>query len=169
MPITQRKKGRIFQDLNAFDLLANEIATDLPAIGIANLPTEYKEIAGFGNVTWHVTDRFDITGGGRFSKNKQELDQELGGALFDPTPITESSSEDVFTYSVAPRFEINDQTAIYARIAKGYRPGGPNICPAGAPAGDAYDLRCGFASSAMRPGSRPISAAGYISTSPLMC
>src|SRR5262249_38732639 len=45
------------------------------------------------------------------------------------------SSDNVFTYSVAPRFEINDHASIYARIAKGYRPGGPNVTPPNAPVG----------------------------------
>ena len=35
------------------------------------------------------------------------------------------SDETVFTYSVAPRFEVNDHTSVYARVATGYRPGGP--------------------------------------------
>jgi outer membrane receptor protein involved in Fe transport len=130
-----KEKGLIAQDINAYDLLAGELATDLPNIGLANLPTDYKEYAGFANVTWHATDRFDITGGGRWGKNKQKMVQDLSGALF-ATAITEaSSSENVFTYSIAPRFDINDQTAVYARIAKGYRPGGPNILPANAPVG----------------------------------
>jgi outer membrane receptor protein involved in Fe transport len=36
------------------------------------------------------------------------------------------SSDSVLTYSVAPTFKPNANTRIYARIAKGYRPGGPN-------------------------------------------
>jgi outer membrane receptor protein involved in Fe transport len=43
----------------------------------------------------------------------------------------------VFTYSIAPKFKPNANTSIYARIAKGFRPGGPNVLPPGAPA----DLR----------------------------
>jgi iron complex outermembrane receptor protein len=39
----------------------------------------------------------------------------------------------VVTYSVAPRYEINDNTSIYARVASGYRPGGPNVLPPGSP------------------------------------
>jgi outer membrane receptor protein involved in Fe transport len=42
------------------------------------------------------------------------------------------SSEDVFTYSVSPRFELNNRTSIYGRVAKGYRPGGPTFIPPGA-------------------------------------
>ena len=44
------------------------------------------------------------------------------------------SDESVFTYSLSPRFDISDTTAVYARIAKGYRPGGPNVVPPTAPA-----------------------------------
>ena len=39
----------------------------------------------------------------------------------------------MFTYSVAPRYEISDHASLYARVASGYRPGGPNVIPAGAP------------------------------------
>src|SRR3546814_3995645 len=35
----------------------------------------------------------------------------------------------------ATLFRSGTQAALYARIAKGYRPGGPNVVPAGAPAG----------------------------------
>ena len=37
------------------------------------------------------------------------------------------SDESVFTYSVSPRWDITDTTAVYLRIAKGFRPGGPNV------------------------------------------
>ena len=37
----------------------------------------------------------------------------------------------MFTYSFAPKFKINDRMAIYARVAKGYRPGGPNVVAPG--------------------------------------
>ena len=52
-----------------------------------------------------------------------------------PPITTSSSSEDVFTYSIAPKFKLNDRMAIYARVAKGFRPGGPNVIApdAGAP------------------------------------
>ncbi len=35
------------------------------------------------------------------------------------------SSENKFTYSIAPRFAVSDSVALYGRIATGYRPGGP--------------------------------------------
>ena len=44
-----------------------------------------------------------------------------------PATIASESSEDVFTYSMAPKFKFNDRMAFYARVAKGFRPGGPNV------------------------------------------
>ncbi len=71
--------------------------------------------------------------------------QNADGPLFgvaEPTVTSSSSSEDVFTYSIAPKFKLNDRMAIYARVAKGFRPGGPNVI---APdAGASHHLRLRF-------------------------
>ena len=131
-----KEKGKIFQDIKAFDLADEEVATDVPAT-IGDVPSKYRELAGFANATLHVTDRLDLTAGGRISENKQSASQFLSGPLAGGTVVFDDvdSSESVFTYSVAPRFDINDNTAIYARVASGYRPGGPNLLPPGAPPG----------------------------------
>ena len=97
------------------------------------LDSKYEEIAGFGSATVHLGPRFDVELGGRYSHNKQSSSQFLT-QLGMPSNNAGNSSENVFTYSVAPRFEINDRTAVYARVARGYRPGGPNAAPPGAPA-----------------------------------
>jgi outer membrane receptor protein involved in Fe transport len=105
-----------------------------PEFAVVTLDSTYEEIAGFGSVTWHVTPRFDVTAGARYSHNDQEAEQftnVLGGAplLGVLETINGESSEDVFTWSIAPRFDVNDLVSIYARVAKGYRPGGPNAVP----------------------------------------
>jgi len=43
------------------------------------------------------------------------------------------SKGNVFTYSVAPRWHIDANNMLYARVATGYRPGGPNALPPIAP------------------------------------
>jgi iron complex outermembrane receptor protein len=94
----------------------------------AQIDATYEEYAAFGSGTLHLGPRFDITAGGRYSHNSQDSVQaviQLGGG----TPISGKSSEGVFTWSVSPRFEINSHNSIYARVAKGYRPGGPNFVP----------------------------------------
>lgn len=100
---------------------------------IANIDANYEEIAGFGSATLHLGERFDITAGGRYSHNKQDSLQAVI-QLGNGTPQAGRSKEGVFTWSVAPRFEFSDNASVYGRVAKGYRPGGPNFVPAGAPA-----------------------------------
>jgi len=99
------------------------------------LDSDYKEIAGFANATVHF-GQFHIDFGGRYSHNSQDAAQTGTGALAGGLPINTDlhSSDDVFTYSVAPRYEINEHASVYARIAKGYRPGGPNVVPPNPPA-----------------------------------
>ena len=111
--------------------------TTLPLLANVSLASTYKEIAGFVNTTFHTTDRFDIDLGGRYSHNKQDAEEVLDGALAggpNTYPVA-TSSENVFTYSIAPKFKFGNQASIYARVAKGFRPGGPNVLPPGAPAG----------------------------------
>jgi outer membrane receptor protein involved in Fe transport len=108
---------------------------DLPTIGFALLQSDYREIAAFANVTVHVSDVFHLDLGGRFSDNEQSADQVTDGLLvggFTDFP-TFRSGESVFTYSVAPRLELGEDTSLFARVAKGFRPGGPNVLPPGAP------------------------------------
>ncbi len=100
---------------------------------VAGINADYEEYAAFGSATLHLGDRFEITAGGRYSHNNQSSLQQVT-QLGNGAPQSGSSSEGVFTWSVAPRFEFNDNVAIYARAAKGYRPGGPNFLPPGAPA-----------------------------------
>jgi outer membrane receptor protein involved in Fe transport len=102
-----------------------------------DLDSAYSETAAFGAATYHFSPQFDVSVGARFSKNDQEFAQ-----IVRHTPISallfgsidsggESSSEDVTTYSVAPRWRLSDDTMIYGRVASGFRPGGPNVLVAG--------------------------------------
>ena len=109
---------------------------DLPFVpGIGAIDSKYNEIAAFANATIKFTPSFDLTFGGRFARNDQDVLQTQNGLLYGvppgPTELSSDSSEDVFTYSLAPKFKINDRMAIYARVAKGYRPGGPNVVAPG--------------------------------------
>lgn len=102
-------------------------------LGSAVVSSKYREIAGFANATFHFGPQFDLDLGGRYSHNKQSATQVSDGALAGgPTvfPVA-TSSENVFTYSIAPRFKPNHDTTLYVRVAKGFRPGGPNVLPPG--------------------------------------
>ena len=121
------EKNRLSQDLFAVDGITGASIPALDGVIIVSLPSRYSEYAAFGNVTWHISPRFDLSGGGRLSHNKQSDVQNTTGLLVGgASSFGGNSSDSVFTYSVAPSFKPNASTRIYARVAKGYRPGGPN-------------------------------------------
>lgn len=106
----------------------------------ANLPSAYKELAGFGNVTVHLSDKFDVTGGLRYAHNRQSYTQNATGILAPSLP-TLRAREGVVTYLANARYRFSSRATAYARFATGYRPGGPNVVTfdplSGAPMGPA--------------------------------
>jgi outer membrane receptor protein involved in Fe transport len=130
--------GLIQQDFTAVEpgtltpLDLTPIIGDL-GLGSATLDSKYKEYAGFADATVHFTPQFDLELGGRYSHNKQSAHQVTSGLLAGPSDLTAHSSESVFTYSIAPKYKLSPNATIYARIAKGFRPGGPNVLAPGAP------------------------------------
>jgi outer membrane receptor protein involved in Fe transport len=110
-----------------------------PSLENASLDALYREWAGFAEVTYHFSPQFDVGVGGRYSENKQSSNQVTSGALLvltgqaNPQTTSGDSSDNAFTYSIAPRWHVNPNTLVYGRIATGYRPGGPNDLPPNPP------------------------------------
>ena len=125
----------IRQKISAVEAGTETVATGVPPLAVVSLTSTYKEFAGFANATWHVTPRFDLSFGGRASHNQQLASQLSDGALVGGlTRFNDvKSSESPFTYSVAPRFKLRNNSSIYGRVATGFRPGGPNVLPPAAP------------------------------------
>jgi iron complex outermembrane recepter protein len=98
-------------------------------------PFTLSEYAAFADVTVHFTDRFNIQLGGRESSNRQTYESEhIGPAVFGiygvPSPDVQPTlraTGNAFTYLVTPQFKISPNLMIYARVASGYRIGGPNF------------------------------------------
>jgi outer membrane receptor protein involved in Fe transport len=122
------------QRARIFDTDYTELSTPpLSPVLLASLPSTYEEYAGFGSLTFMVTDRFDVTGGVRYAHNEQEFTQILGGlVLGTPPPVSDTASESVTTWSISSRFRWTPDTMVYGKVATGYRPGGPNAALAGA-------------------------------------
>jgi iron complex outermembrane recepter protein len=99
----------------------------------------YDEYAAFTDLTVHFTDQFNIQFGGRESHYKQTFTEvDTGPYVSDPgfddepSPLNygaTSEHENSFTYLVTPQFKISEDLMVYARIASGYRPGGPQDLP----------------------------------------
>lgn len=95
-------------------------------------PSTYRDRAVFADVTYHVTPRFDVQLGGRYSGNKQNYSyvQEVDPVaepIFGPSStITSGLKENAFTWLVTPTYRINRDLMVFFRAASGFRPGGPN-------------------------------------------
>lgn len=122
-----------FQLVLTSDLQGQPIEVFQPFFALARLPSEYKELAVFGDLTFKISDAFDIITGLRWAANDQKFRQISGGAILPTANTPGESDEDVFTYAVSPRWHLNDDTMLYARVASGYRPGGPNVILPGVP------------------------------------
>lgn len=116
------------------------VILDLPLpLGGSTLPARYKEYAGFGEATLKFGDSFEISVGGRYSHNRQRSQVTSDPGLIGsggPEPIVNPvirTTENKFTYSIAPRLKLNRDISVYARLATGYRPGGPVLIVPGAP------------------------------------
>lgn len=126
--------------------VASLVLRDLSGTPVANdlfnslTPSTYAEYAGFGDLTWHITSKIDVTGGLRYADDRQSAAQN-GNGLFVAPFATTHSSENELTYLGDARYHFSDQAIAYVRYATGYRPGGPNfveINPStGAPSGPA--------------------------------
>ncbi|HEY0686149.1 MAG TPA: TonB-dependent receptor [Steroidobacter sp.] len=86
----------------------------------------YEEYAGFGDLTWHFTDKFDVTVGMRYAHDKQNTAQSPRGLFGSGIDTAGGSEENVKTYLANARYHFNDRNTVYARYATGFRPGGPN-------------------------------------------
>lgn len=113
-------------------IVAADFTTGAPGAEIAffGLPASFEEHAAFTNFTFHITDRFDLQVGGRGSQNEQALTQTNRGPLFGGGTIVRDelrSKDSSFTYLLTPQFRVSRGLMLYARLASGYRPGGPNL------------------------------------------
>jgi iron complex outermembrane receptor protein len=123
-------------------LAANFDTGEIVGNGLAySGPLLYKEFAGFADLTFHLSERFDVQIGGRESQNRQTYSILQVGPyvpLFYPpaTALTlynppVEAKDNSFTYLVTPQWKLSPDLMLYARLASGYRPGGPNIVSVG--------------------------------------
>ena len=130
-----KEDGLIEQDFVAFNL-APRTPTRVhrpwsPRSPRSAFDSDYEEIAGFANATLHSRPASTSISAAA-TATTADASQDTAGILAgtSSSPPTSIPRDNVFTYSVAPRFEINEHASLYARIAKGYRPGGPNVIAA---------------------------------------
>jgi iron complex outermembrane recepter protein len=86
-----------------------------------------RQLAGFGEVTYSVTDRLKFTAGGRYAKMSFSLAHYADGLEnFGPDYFNGDYHENAFTPKLGVSFQMDPNNLFYATYAKGFRPGGVN-------------------------------------------
>jgi outer membrane receptor protein involved in Fe transport len=130
-----RERSRYREQIEAVFAANDELVPALDPFYSNDRPSRYEEKAVFGNLTFEITDAWDVSGGLRYSRNKQRVSANEFGSLIGgggQSPEFRSSDSSV-TWAVNTRFHLSRDAMLYARVATGYRPGGANTV-AGVPA-----------------------------------
>jgi iron complex outermembrane recepter protein len=118
----------VFQNIDALPAVFGSPTT---ALFTFYQPTEIKQKAVFGEATYAVTDQLEVTAGLRwfsYDASFTEYSAGFGGPTGSDTPFLTNGKQTA--NGVDPKFNLsympNKDQMLYATIAKGFRPGGPN-------------------------------------------
>ena len=97
---------------------------------------ELTSVAVFTDVTWHMSDRFDFTLGGRYTSDDVTNTFIPIGADHmsrwpnDLVPTASISDDETYT-DLSPRvalsYDLTDQATVYATVSRGYKAGGHSL------------------------------------------
>ena len=108
-----------------------------PSVGTVNINAdiENRSYAFFGQATWHMSDRFNVTVGLRRTEDRRELfpdfyyELEAGGAFAGARNVPLELVKDTFKQTT-PRLSLNYQpgrnSLVYVSYGEGYKSGGFN-------------------------------------------
>lgn len=108
---------------------AAAVANGFPADSPFNsdLPYDIEQFAFFGELTWHATDRLDLTAGGRYY-DFEEVRTITTGGLFaaGDTGVVDKTASTGFTPRFLANYELTDTVSVNAQVSQGFRLGGVN-------------------------------------------
>jgi iron complex outermembrane recepter protein len=92
----------------------------------SDLHYDYDQLALFGEGTWMVNDRIELTGGLRFYDFSEDRTQVFDGLFADPNDSVGSVDADGFAPRLIFSYKLSDATRLNAQVSKGFRLGGLN-------------------------------------------
>ena len=127
------EKDRSLTLIGAPFFYATGAPTPLPLLGNGTIDSSYDEQSFFGNATWSVTDTVDVLAGIRHSHDTQHVGLDYKTSALTPVPVLfdQASTHEKTTWMTGINWKLHADTSLYARVATGYRPGGPSALPPG--------------------------------------
>jgi iron complex outermembrane recepter protein len=103
---------------------------------VGDFETHFKDLAIFGELTYHILEPWSVTAGTRLFKQKLSQSQQTG-LLFDgPAYVANSSLDDEWNralWKINTAFQLDKDNLVYATWSQGFRRGGVNALPATEP------------------------------------
>jgi outer membrane receptor protein involved in Fe transport len=109
---------------------------------IVSNTTDFLDRAIFGELTWHVTDAWQVTGGARFFKQDFEsasysalpyCGSYCGTGILGVTNVNGGYSANSHTWKLDTSYKVSDAIMPYADFSEGFRRGGANAIPLAGP------------------------------------
>ncbi|MDO8862137.1 TonB-dependent receptor [Haliea sp. E1-2-M8] len=119
------------------DAVSNGYGPDSPYN--SDLPYDIEQMAVFGEVTFDITERLNMTLGGRFYDFEEERRFTTGGLFSNGDDQVDSTSSDGFNPRVLVSYDVSDEMTVNAQASQGFRLGGVND-PLNVPLCDDGDL-----------------------------
>ena len=134
----QNRGSTQVSDLVGFEAFADALFPPVDFVSTDNVFTyrrdeDYTDIAIFGELTWHVSDRLHLTGGLRYFDVESDVSTFVRVGAYDSfagsvsTPFKSSEDDVLFKGNLAYNF--GDDDLFFATISEGYRRGGNNGVP----------------------------------------
>ncbi len=112
------------------------IANPLDQTYIGDIETTFRDLALFGELTWHVTSDWSLTGGTRLFKQTVSQAQQTG-LLFDgPGFVSGNSLANEWKralWKINSAYQLDNTNLVYATWSQGFRRGGVNALPQNQP------------------------------------
>jgi iron complex outermembrane receptor protein len=127
---TDRKYGQTLS-VNGFEALskiptAGKFGAGVDNLYFSRLAYKFRQEAMFGEATYAVNSRLELTGGLRAYSFKEDRTQTFDGIFADAGTSKGTSKADGFAPRVMLGYKLTDNTRLNAQISKGFRLGGIN-------------------------------------------
>lgn len=95
-----------------------------------------ESYAVFGQLDYEISDQLTLTLGGRYSEETIETDiAGFGGAFTQELSVDETFDD--FSPRIAVKYDLTEDSTLYASVAKGFKSGGVQLSPL--PGSESYD------------------------------
>lgn len=99
---------------------------------LSDVKQEFQDIAAFAEITWHPTDKLQLTGGARYFEQKSSAVEKVGLLFSGPDFVFNTDrkfrkSRPLFKANIAYKF--TDRLTAFATFSQGFRRGNVNALP----------------------------------------